>query len=327
MSSGIPGHPAEIIASSHKAGPHDLAVSNGKLYASSDSLVRGAIDAWAQHQHLVLRPDVVWFEILAQFDLYMAKHAEELRHLFVNFMMGLMQQYFKFTGAIICGLPSVRLLGWRDDWAALLGKLERLGEFGAEPAQYARNLRPILSMFVKTWDEPETAAVRDFWKQIVRADKAFSCGAGPAEYDVLGWITGFMHWTANGDLRVPADAPADAGATRVGDVVYHSVNLAKLPVGYAKAPFKMLNYPAQGSVSTGYVVAGNIGLARAEAAAAAGRPGAGVLTQLLSAWFLYGPVNASATAASGAVGSFDELTAIYSGLRSSCPASGKGYAG
>ncbi|KAM4058800.1 hypothetical protein HRG_008309 [Hirsutella rhossiliensis] len=344
------GPQAKVIVSSYADSPHDLAIANGKLYASSDSLVRGAIDAWAQHQSLVLRPDVVWFEILAQLNLYMTKHAEELRHLFVNFqgqeeivvrewtwqgvidgfkseiqkrvkthwlenwitpgfstsnandnttatvlMMGLMQQYFKFTGGIICGLPSVTLLGERDDWAALLDKLENLRLFGAEPSQYAKNLRPILNMFVKTWDEPQSKQVQAFWKQIVRADKVFTCGTGPIEYDISGWITGFMHWSSNGDL----------------------------PVGYAKAPLKLLDYPTPGTSSMAYVLAGNIGIARAEVASKAGsRSRGGVLAQPLSAWFLYGPVDVNATQTQSDVGSRSEIDGIYKGLRTNCPRGG-----
>ncbi|KAF4506003.1 hypothetical protein G6O67_006132 [Ophiocordyceps sinensis] len=371
------GPAASVIVSSFAEQPHDLAIPNGKLYASSDSLVRGAIDAWAQHQSLVLRPDVVWFEMLAQLNLYMTKHAEELRHLFVNFqgkeeivvrewtwqgvidgfksemqkrvktawlqdwitpgfststpddnttatvlMMGLMQQYFKFSGGIICGLPSVKLLGERDDWAALLDKLDKLSEFGAEPAQYAEKLRPILSMFVQTWDQPRSKQVKDFWKQIVRADKVFTCGAGPIEYDISGWITGFMHWSSNGELRVPAGVPGSQGDTKLSGVAYHRVNLAQLPVGYAKAPLKMLDYPSPGVDSMAYVLAGNIGIARAEVVPKAGAPNrGGVLAQPLSAWFLYGPVDVNATM-SGGVGSRGELDGIYRGLRANCPKRG-----
>lgn len=59
-------------------------------------------------------------------------------------MLGQMKQYSKFTNSITCGLPSVQLLGQREDWAKLFAKLEMLRQFGEEPVQYAKNLRPIL---------------------------------------------------------------------------------------------------------------------------------------------------------------------------------------
>jgi hypothetical protein len=41
------------------------------IYPSQDSFVRGAIDAWAQHQHFVMRPEDVWFTILNQLNFYL----------------------------------------------------------------------------------------------------------------------------------------------------------------------------------------------------------------------------------------------------------------
>lgn len=232
-------------------------------------------------------------------------------------MMGLMQQYFKFTGGIICGLPSVQLLGQRDDWAALLDKLGNLHHFGAEPAQCAKNLDPILTMFVKTWDEPKSKQVQDFWKQIVGAEKTFTCGAGPVEYDISGWIAGFMYWSSNGDLRVPAGVPA-AGDTVLDGITYHRINLSQLPVGYATVSVKMLDYPTRGTNSMAYAPAGNIGIAWAETSKA-GEPRRGVLTQPLSAvWTGRRKDNAGGSR----YRSRDELVGIYHGFRTNCPTGG-----
>ncbi|RSL94618.1 hypothetical protein CEP52_012521 [Fusarium oligoseptatum] len=207
-------------------------------YPSSDGFIRGALDAWAHHQHLQLRPDEVWFEILAQLNFYMGAHAEDLRDLFVShakkeeilvkevsweaiiagfggeiqkrvktewlldwvmpgfstttkddevtatvLMMGLMQYFFEFSGMIVCGIPSVTLLGEREDWVRLLDKIDHLKDFGQEPARFAKNLRPILTRFVGTWDHPESEETKAFWEQIVRAKKKFflwcgCCGMG-----------------------------------------------------------------------------------------------------------------------------------------------------
>ncbi|KAM6478321.1 hypothetical protein HDV62DRAFT_400799 [Trichoderma sp. SZMC 28011] len=301
----------------------DSAFANGTIFQSSDSLVRGAIEAWGQHQSLVLRPDEVWFEILAQLNFYMTAHAEDVRHLFVDhegkeeiqvwrfswrdviaafageiqqrvktdwlldwimpdfttsddndgltatvLMMGLMQHYFEFSGGITCGLPEVTLLGERDDWVKLLGKLDRLREWGEEPADYADRLRPILTRFVLTWDEPDSDEVKDFWKNIVRSQRLFMCGAGPTGYSISGWITGFLHWTVEGDLRISRQAeqefnPSDDYDMLVLDgIPYFSTELDDVPVGYAKAPLKMLDYPVQGTDSMAYLLAGNVGVQR-----------------------------------------------------------------
>ncbi|KAH8172252.1 hypothetical protein LIA77_09020 [Sarocladium implicatum] len=338
----------ELLMSSYadflQQSPHTFV--EGSVYPSSDSIVRGAVEAWAQHQHLVLRADEVWFEVLAQMNFYMTAHAEDIRHLFVThegkqeiqvweltwrdviaqfgseiqkrvltdwlldwimpgfststendgmtatvLMMGLMQHYFEFSGGIICGLPKVTLLGEKADWEKLLQKLSHLPDFGKEPAQYARQLRPIFNMFVRTWDDTESEAVKSFWSQMVRAKKKFSCGSGPTEYNVSGWITGLLHWLEDGSLRVqdPGSVVPSDDTTTLGNVTYAHQALAELPTGYAKAPLKMLNYPVEGKSTQAYLLAGNIGVMRRM-----GEDG-WVEAQPLSSWFMYAPVKTNET--------------------------------
>ncbi|KAK4185141.1 hypothetical protein QBC35DRAFT_29435 [Podospora australis] len=71
----------KLIMSSHSV--TNMSSTPG-LYPSGDSFVRGAIQAWGEHLHLVIRPEEVWFTILVQMNFYMSSHAEEIRNLFVN---------------------------------------------------------------------------------------------------------------------------------------------------------------------------------------------------------------------------------------------------
>ncbi|KAF4419343.1 hypothetical protein FACUT_11511 [Fusarium acutatum] len=243
---------ASLLASSFD----DLSGRN--IFPSSDGFVRGAVEAWAKHEHLILRPDEVWFEVLAQMNVYMSTHSEALRHLFVDhsgrekitvegfswdgiigafrgeiqsrvktgwlldwikpgfststaqddvtatvLMMGLMQHFFEYEGMMVCGIPSVTLLGEREDWVKLGEKVEMLKEFGDEAVGFAERLKPIMKRFLSSWDvdgegDGET---RLFWEQIVRAKKKWSCGEGASEWDVSGWITGFMYWDRDGKVR------------------------------------------------------------------------------------------------------------------------------
>lgn len=48
-----------------------------QVLPSSESFVRGALQAWAEHLHLVLRPDEVWFTILSQLFFYVGSHRNE----------------------------------------------------------------------------------------------------------------------------------------------------------------------------------------------------------------------------------------------------------
>lgn len=74
-----------IMSSFTQYEPTDVTFfDENSMFSSSSSFVHGAIDAWANHQRLVLRPDVVWFEILTQMRLYMSVHEKELYEVFVR---------------------------------------------------------------------------------------------------------------------------------------------------------------------------------------------------------------------------------------------------
>lgn len=324
------------------------------LQPSADSFLRGAIQAWGEHHHLVIRPDEVWFTILVQMNFYMGTHAEEIRHLFVDhegketivvedytwrlvlerfqyeiqdrvktdwlldwirpdfstttdsdrmtanvLMMGLMKQYFNYEGGIICGLPSVTLLGDKADWQALLNKLEHLPEFGDEPAEYERRLRPILSRFVQSFDEPDSEETVAFWNGIVVAESAVACGAPP--YYLNGWLTGFWYWDANGE----AFARNEDGLAELDGVKYAKVGIEGLPVGYAQAPFIMRDFRDVERFEA-MVLAGTVGKritggypeGYLEAYERAGPDGGALVEdagrhstlQPGSGWLLYGPV-------------------------------------
>ncbi|KAF5238311.1 hypothetical protein FANTH_10343 [Fusarium anthophilum] len=383
---------ASLLASSFD----DLSGRN--VFPSSDGFVRGAVEAWAKHEHLILRPDEVWFEVLAQINVYMSTHSEALRHLFVDhsgrekitvegfswddiigafrgeiqsrvktgwlldwikpgfststaeddvtatvLMMGLMQHFFEYEGMMVCGIPSVTLLGEKEDWVKLGDKVEMLKEFGDEAVGFAERLRPIMKRFVSSWDvegEGEGDGERKlFWEQIVRAKKKWSCGEGPSEWDVSGWITGFMHWDRDGKVRGVYedwydnwdDEEEEAGekveevkkeeakeeevqmgifpndwSITIDGQSYIPCTLSDISIGYAKAPLTMKNYPSPGVDTQAYLVAGNVGVEKRNT------PG-GVMAQPVSGWFVYAGVDASYIAGPW-IGSGEELGGIAGGI-------------
>lgn len=179
-----------------------------------------------------------------------------------------------------------------------LNKLDRLKEWGEEPADYAERLRPILQRFVDTWDSPDSEENKDFWKNMVRSQRLFSCG-GPPDYRISGWITGFLHWS-----RMPRDVEKELQLVLDG-VAYFLETLKDVPVGYAKAPLKMMDYPNPGA---------NVGVQRLAVTLRDG-PGEGwkVTAQPMSAWFLYGPVDETVKTGPG-YGNGDELLRMAAGL-------------
>ncbi|KAH7191862.1 uncharacterized protein B0J16DRAFT_368172 [Fusarium flagelliforme] len=390
VASSVPYTPS-LLASSFEDVSH--------VYPSSGGFIRGAVEAWAQHQHFVIRPDEVWFEVLSQMNLYMSANSEKLRDMFVEFdgkekivvegdswegiivsfgdemnnrvktkwlkdwilpnfttstpqddvtatilMMGLMKTFFDFEGMIICGIPSVTLLGEREDWVKLRDKLDRLYEFGDDAGLFADALKPIMKRFVSSWDGDEET--KEFWEQIVRAKKKWSCGEGASEWDVSGWITGFQFFERDGKRRgfdPWADEDEDEEEESVGEekveeekveeekveeekveeeikmgifpndwnIVmdgqsYLPVSLSDLSTGYAKAPLKMKGYPQPGVDTDAYLLAGNVGVERTEEE---GR----VEARPVSGWFLYGPVDTNYTVGPF-FGSGEEMESVAVGI-------------
>jgi hypothetical protein len=151
-------------------------------------------------------------------------------------MMGLTQAYFEFAIAVPCGIPSFTLLGERRDWEQLAAKLERLSEFGDEPAQYGTQLRPIFKRFVKTFDNPQDPEIRKFWANIVRAGfDPYSGRTGPVE----GWLNGFQFWNSFGKLAMEAKLQPGQFVLTLDSITYPQRLATAFPPGYAKVPITL----------------------------------------------------------------------------------------
>lgn len=294
-----------------------------KVYASSSSFVRSAIEAWARHSHLVLRPDDFWFQILVQLNLFMTKNGECLRDLFVShegkeeiiivdeswaniiglfelelqervktpwlaewispgfstsrpdddltaivLMMGLMSTFFEYAAEEICGIPSITLMGQKDDWERLLGKIDRLADFGEEPEDYQRRLCPLLSRIVRTFDDPSCQETKDFWDQLVHAKVKHDnmCGRPPLQYTISGWVLGFFYWDDEGKAgrrfsRGLGTSRFEPGSIVLDGIHYGEEFLEHLPFGYGKVTVKSVKQEGQSETDRAlrWLVAGNIG--------------------------------------------------------------------
>jgi hypothetical protein len=105
-------------------------------------------------------------------------------------------RYFTYKGSFIdCGIPSITLLGTKDDYLSILQRLDKLEEFGHESTIFARLLRPILTQFVTAFDTVEEGKTPDpdFWGKICHYD---SGGSGPSY--ISGWLTAFCMWDHKG---------------------------------------------------------------------------------------------------------------------------------
>ncbi len=181
-------------------------------------------------------------------------------------MMGSMQKYFAYRCMIMCGLPSITLLGEKKDWESILGRLEKLSSWGEEPALFERLLKPVVQRFVRSFDEPEGEEVVRFWGQIAHH---ISGGSGPSYYS--GWITAFCLWDQEGKcmFRKPPHKASFSDPTAGGDawekkkhlsldgVEYHWVNSDEVPPGFTSVPVKVDD---NGHKFEAIMVAGSVGI-------------------------------------------------------------------
>lgn len=330
--------------------------SEHALHSSSNGFVRGVVKAYNDHQHLLIRPEDVWFAILTQLTIYINQHAEELRGTFVAhsgkkdlkvtkfgsrhsvdhgpmaeemaslleknvidpelrkwvipaftttsktdevvasiLMMGAFKNYFTYNFAyILCGIPSVTLLGEKADWEEISRRLEKLQTFGKETTQWHHLLKPILSRFVKTFDTPDSPEISNFWRRIVN----FRGGSGIPE--ISGWLTAFCLWNEDGRQLyklAPADGDhshefADRRRTFIEEMglcldgqKYGTVNMDDIPRGYATVPIQC---DEDGIKFDGVMVAGSVGIKCSSSGEVTAQGHIGLDTlQAESGWWMY----------------------------------------
>lgn len=114
-------------------------------------------------------------------------------------MMATMKKYVHSRGQLGCGLPSVTLLGRKNDWEKLVEKVERLPSFGQECTIWHSLLVPVLRRFVASYEAPEAEETKEFWQKI-----AHCSGSGSGSTYLSGWITAFCFWDVDGNLLLKA---------------------------------------------------------------------------------------------------------------------------
>ncbi|KAI1802729.1 hypothetical protein F4811DRAFT_554569 [Daldinia bambusicola] len=292
---------------------------NSQVFSSSNGFVRAVYLAYTGHHHLKIRPEDVWFTILAQISAHINACAEELRSFFVthegqkklevidvgsiasadfgklavlmtgeirksvidpyltewimpNFtttthsdtvtaailMMGALQEYFKYTFTLTCAVPSLTLLGEREDWVKIRQRLDYLPRMGKEPGQFAHLLTAVLDYFIRAFDEPTSPEVQSFWSRMVD----WQGGSGVDYFS--GWITAFTFWKTNGEcLYTSQQGPAGrSGLHNVGcdldGTLFHIIDMKDMPNAFCSVP---VTVDDNGVTHKTRMVAGSIGLA------------------------------------------------------------------
>ena len=205
-------------------------------------------------------------------------------------MMGTMQAYFSYKCYLMCGIPSVTLLGEREDYEDIMCRLDKLPELGAETKTFSKLLRPVLKRFVASFDETKEADTRDFWSKI-----AHRSGGGSGPSYLGGWLTAFCFWNAKGkcmyDLGREGDSWMDDEEVGLllNGVEYHRVDTDDIPPGYASVPVLVDD---NGTEYHTKMIAGSLGIKVSSSIASEGgdeAEGDGKLDSLqsLSGWMMY----------------------------------------
>jgi hypothetical protein len=152
-------------------------------------------------------------------------------------MMGSMKAYFKYRCCLMCGIPTVTLLGERADYEDILKRLEKLPELGPEASTFADLLRPVLRNFIATFDPEQSTVSHDFWSKI-----AHHLGGGSGPSYLGGWLTAFCFWNDKGECMYDQQTESrnpwetDSDRLELDGVSYHDVDISDIPNGFASVP-------------------------------------------------------------------------------------------
>ena len=123
-----------------------------------------------------------------------------------------------------CGIPSVTILGTKEDWEGILSRLDKLDSFGHEPTEWAKRLRVVVRRFIGAFDGERDV---DFWQHV--CDRS---GGGSVAPRYSGWITAFCWWDSKGSqLGLPSRS--HSGLVLDG-VLFKTVKIEDVPAGLAE---------------------------------------------------------------------------------------------
>ncbi|KAJ6619232.1 hypothetical protein B0H10DRAFT_1182471 [Mycena sp. CBHHK59/15] len=192
-------------------------------------------------------------------------------------MMATMKKYLDYNISLMCGIPRVTLEGDRRDWELVLGRLEKLKEYGVQTIAWYHLLVPVISRFASAFDNPNGQENLEFWQKVASKEVE---GSGSSYWS--GWITAFCVFDADGRWlgpRLDTDrrqsvAPESLPSRRfwsaytrplqetrphltLDGTAYHIVDTSAVPAGYAEVDVLFNN---NGTESQCVIVVGLVGM-------------------------------------------------------------------
>jgi hypothetical protein len=185
--------------------------------------------AWAERMSLEIQENVVDPDLREWIMPDFSTTTDSDRVVASVLMMGATQKWMYNTPPTTCGLPSVTLLGEKEDWVKLQSRISKLKTFGPEPKEFAKLLKPVMRYFVACFDDPPRHVVEYLWSSIVH----FQNDGSGSSYLLL-WITAFCFWTAEGTRT-----SAWGRGSQLDGAMYPRICTADIPAGYASVPLKI----------------------------------------------------------------------------------------
>jgi hypothetical protein len=171
-------------------------------------------------------------------------------------MMGTLQKYFEYCCMMMCGIPTVTLLGTKEDWQNILSRLPKLATFGSEPALFGKLLTPVLEHFIASFDNPTSEETVSFWSRICHENHG-----GSGDPQLSGWLTAFMFWTEKGkslcERWTKNNYYSRASGCDLNGVQYHRVGMSEIPSGSCSVPVIVDD---NGTMYDTLMVAGSVGV-------------------------------------------------------------------
>ncbi|CAG9989359.1 unnamed protein product [Clonostachys byssicola] len=263
-------------------------VVSSNIWPSHNGLVYAAHSAYRKHHNLTIRPEDVWFAILPQLNFYINAHAEELRSHFVQHE-GKQEVEVEVAGTIhtvdfgelavmmtdemekqivdpelkswihptsrqprLCGIPSVTLLGQREDWVKIRNRLDKIKQFSAEPTMFAERLITVVNNLIIAFDKPTDPSVKEFFGKI-----AHWMDGGSGISWLSGWITAFCAWGFDGTPIRSTRIPGGHMVCDIDGTKFLPMDTKDIPPGYASVPVKVDD---NGRIYKTKMVAGSVGI-------------------------------------------------------------------
>lgn len=146
-------------------------------------------------------------------------------------LMGTMQQYFECDLVMLCGLPSVTLLGEIEDWQEINDRIDYLYQLDRVPlTRFANMLSPILRHMIHSFTHPTSEEIKTFWNTMITTRPP-----ADGEFWVLsGWITAFCFWNEEGKF-----SSHEPSFPMLDGEIYPTVPVKNIPAGSASVPVKV----------------------------------------------------------------------------------------